>query len=165
MTSLQAPEESMLPDGRQRKDEAEMVYMHFFDKTLQPFEFHDRFKLDRYTRYIIPSGWQEQMQRAVRTGFDYDMLQRYLAYHRRAIHVLDCEIAQHPAICATHMRAATQQAGRYLAFRTGIADLQTCYKKLDSHRRIVCMLNCDKQVMLNDIRRVSLIHNPHSFYD
>ena len=149
MTSLQTPEESMLPDGRQRKDEAEMVYMHFFDKTLQPFEFHDRFKLDRYTRYIIPSGWQEQMQRAVRTGFDYDMLQRYLAYHRRAIHVLD-----------TRMRAATQQAGRDLAFRTDIVDLQTCYKKLDSHRRIVCMLNCNKQVMLNDIRRVSLVHNP-----
>jgi len=46
MTVLYAQEDHFVSDGKQRKDEDEMVYMYWFNKALEPFEFNDRFRLN-----------------------------------------------------------------------------------------------------------------------
>jgi len=168
MASFHAQDELWVSVGKQRKDEAEMAYMHWFNKALEPFEFNDRFKLEQKSdqiTYRMPSQWQGEMQGAVGRFFDYDMLKKYLDFHRRAIYAIESEIDLLPIRYGKDLPRGDMRLLRRFAFRNDINDLQTFFKHIDAHRAIVCMLNLNMAIMLSAIQRVSAIHIPPELYD
>jgi len=105
------------------------------------------------------------MQGAVGRFFDYDMLKKYLDFHRRAIYAIESEIDLLPIRYGKDLPRGDMRLLRRFAFRNDINDLQTFFKHIDAHRAIVCMLNLNMAIMLSAIQRVSAIHIPPELYD
>jgi len=157
--------EREIGQGKQRKLEAEMAYMFWFNKNMHPCTLNDRISMRRF-KYQIPYEWEGNMQTAIRKGFDYDMMQKYIAFHRQQIYNIECEIALHPMTCKKQMDVPTEHDRRRLAFHTlNAVGLQTLYKHLEAHRRMVIKLNCNKQVLLISMQNESEIHRWHALYD
>jgi len=148
MASFHTHDDLLVSVGKQRKDEAEMVYMYWFNKVLEPYEFNDRFKLNENFTYRMPSEWQGQMQNAVRRFFDYDMVRKYLAYHRRAIYAIENELDVFPIRYGKDLPLGDMRILRTFAFPNGNPALQSLFKHIDAHRAIVCMLNLNTAIML-----------------
>jgi len=167
MSSSRAQDELFVSVGKQRKDEAEVVYMFWFNKALEPFEFNDRFKLQQKNQkmtYGMPSQWQGEMYGVVRRFFDYDMMRKYLDFHRRAIYAIENEIELFPIRYGKDLPRGDMCMLRTFAFRNDITELWSFFKHIDAHRAIVCMLNLHMAIMLSDIQRVSEIHIPPDLY-
>jgi len=152
-----------LGHAKQLKNEAEMVYMYWFNKTMCAFVYGDI--ISTQLRYQIPSAWEGDMQVAITKGFDYDMLEKYTVFHREQVYRIDCEIALHPMICKKQMYVPTEYTQRRLAFYTHSAlSLKTLYKHIDAHRTMIIRLNINKQAMRRSIEQTSEIHREHAMY-